>query len=320
MYFSKPIQERLKYALDLINNNYPTINSGGCGVFAVMIHDQLEKMGIKSEFHMLCRDSETAERVMEVTDNLEFRWMNWGHVIVSVGEYYIDSTGIYPSYDEYLNANYQWVEWDYEYISGHLNKDLIRLHADSTHWNPTFDRELIPTIKQEFTSAVKLTAFIEAKAEKIIDKIFGILEYYYHLCIVKQIKTFSMKKIILLFVLLLTIVSCKKDDIKPNPCNKHFVEMYTSTGYADSIYFYHDSVEVLSNHDEVTNSGGIPSMIDYQLAGFYAYSGDTVQLKTYKGSNGLFTNWIRVDGAVVVNYSEWVTPSTQHVTLTYVIP
>ena len=135
-----------------------------------------------------------------------------------------------------------------------------------------------------------------------------------------------MKKFIFLFAVLLTIVSCKKEDIKPTtptqlPCNQHFVELYSSTGYWDSIQFYHNGVQVLSYFDEVASNGGTPSGdIEHQLTGFYANSGDSVRLTSYKASNGLFHNWIGVDGAVVADSTYWVSPITQSVTLTYVIP
>lgn len=155
MYFTKTIQSRLQSALEVVNETFPTINRGGCGVFAVMIHDTLAEMGIPSEFHMICAWKSDVDKLEGKTDIEGLMSIAWEHVVVSVDNYLIDSSGIYTGWDEFAKET----KWGRGLLSKPLVKEMVGLHVEETrYWNPTFDRDLVPQIEENFTNAIKKVA------------------------------------------------------------------------------------------------------------------------------------------------------------------
>jgi hypothetical protein len=110
----------------------------------------------------------------------------------------------------------------------------------------------------------------------------------------------------LFIITALLLLSCKKETIvKQSECTKHFVEMYSSGNY--EINFYRNGVEVPAYEPP-----------NFNMTGVTVHSGDSVRMTSIKISNGLFTNWIKVDGVTVADSTFWVTGSDT-VNISYVV-
>ena len=114
-------------------------------------------------------------------------------------------------------------------------------------------------------------------------------------------------KRLLFMTITLTLFACKKETIvKHSECTKHFVEMYTSSTY--DLKFYHNGNPVDAYEPP-----------NFNMTGFVVQTGDSVRMTSIKLSNGLFTNWIKVDGVTVADSTFWVMDSDT-INLNYIIP
>ncbi len=110
----------------------------------------------------------------------------------------------------------------------------------------------------------------------------------------------------LIIITTLILLSCKKETIIQEPEFKpHFIEMYSSSTY--HIKFYRNGLEVPAYESPNSNMTGIT-----------VHSDDSVRMTSIKLSNGLFTNWIKLDGITVVDNTFWVMDSDT-INISYVI-
>lgn len=82
--------------------------------------------------------------------------------------------------------------------------------------------------------------------------------------------------------------------------------MYTSSSY--DLKFYHNGIPVDAYEPP-----------NFNMTGFVVHSGDSVRMTSIKQSNGLFTNWIKLDGVTVADTAFWVTDADT-INLNYIIP
>jgi hypothetical protein len=131
----------LEEGLNYVNICTPTdINSGGCGVFAQLLYNKFQELGVKVEILALFSDTESKsyqgfKKYIDTgvfTNNAMIE-----HVVIRFGELYLDSTGIYNSK-----------------IS--LMKDIIPMSieqlnfmVENAKWNTIFDRDCIPFMKEK---------------------------------------------------------------------------------------------------------------------------------------------------------------------------
>lgn len=136
----------LEEGLTFVDCWTPTdINSGGCGIFAILLSDELTKMGIDHKIIALYMPHDGSEK-----DNADVKlteFINTGkkkgklgisHVVIKLDELYLDSSGIVNP--QALRARTR-VE---------IPKDkLQQLVDEKINWNPTFDRGCTNVIKEK---------------------------------------------------------------------------------------------------------------------------------------------------------------------------
>lgn len=108
-----------KQIADTIFNQFrmvsESINAGGCGAFAVALHQSLTKVGIESQIYELLLPERIGDRIIALTM----------HMIVCVDGMFIDSKGKF----EYEGLDLYYKKVDVKYVIESFNiKD----------WNPLF--------------------------------------------------------------------------------------------------------------------------------------------------------------------------------------
>ena len=145
--------KRLNALGNYIYTLYPSINYGGCGIYAVAIAKELIKLHIKPKILVVSQETYTDMNVRDVAKTIEHtddvhEWNDKGiifrHVIISFTfegqEYHYDTGGV--------------VEADEKYEGYHIYKGHLQLHEakaiikHQAGWNTTFDRNKIPFITQ----------------------------------------------------------------------------------------------------------------------------------------------------------------------------
>lgn len=124
------------------------INEGGCGYFAQILSEKLTEKGIDHKVvalwypshktgKMSSQDKESEVNLKEFVSN-GTRRTNLGadHILVKVGDIYIDSTGI-------MNIAVMAATDKMELTDEQVGKIL-----DVVSWNPIFDKECVPHMKQ----------------------------------------------------------------------------------------------------------------------------------------------------------------------------
>jgi len=114
----------LDLGLKDINTRIPSINEGGCGIFATLLHDELVQLGMMTEAVVL-------------NDMLPI-WQVY-HIALKHGGCYFDSDGIHK-----VMSNYQYA------IESTMPMEVLRVEVDDgSLWYGGFDRGLIPDLKKE---------------------------------------------------------------------------------------------------------------------------------------------------------------------------
>ena len=120
--------DELMMSLDVglrgIDNKIPNINGGGCGIFALLLWDELAQLGM------------TAQAVV-FTDNLPV--YNIYHIVLKYQGLYIDSEGVRDKMREHSYAIEQVIPLDVLQAEAH----------DGSLWSDEFDRDRIPMLKKE---------------------------------------------------------------------------------------------------------------------------------------------------------------------------
>lgn len=101
-------------ALQIIKEKYEDktlINAGGCGIFARLIARAFKQRGYDVSFVMTfgqvyvdCGHVDITNEAINNNDAENAMRTGWRHILVKVGDTFIDSTGVYTSLDKYLQT------------------------------------------------------------------------------------------------------------------------------------------------------------------------------------------------------------------------
>jgi hypothetical protein len=128
--------------LDVLENHLPTIddefygiNSGGCGLMAQIIAEQLDILGVP--YTVICRgygENFTNQEVNSLIDNNSTYNMPNNHILIEVEGRYFDSDGE--------------VEVDEDRIQAIIDLDTIkRMNKLLDCWNSVFDRDQVEDMR-----------------------------------------------------------------------------------------------------------------------------------------------------------------------------
>lgn len=149
------ILDMLGIVADYVYKNYPTINSGGCCVYAAEVATIFGKFPMVSDIRGLvyCSPGYDVDADIDVvrpniSNHTSVEWARNGiafnHIVLGlrVGgrEYHYDANGLYPP-DGSISVKR-------EMLKGGLRVDeLVQLASVSDGWNDEFDRDNIPAIR-----------------------------------------------------------------------------------------------------------------------------------------------------------------------------
>lgn len=142
----KPV---LVETLNKINNEYPSINDGGCGEFALALYSILNKIGYKVDLYMLFRFEEkrTIKQYVKENNVSDLNRTDWRHVIIKVGNEFIDSTGVCKGISKHKVLS------DCEPIKITL-EFLKKMNSIEYYWNYMYDRKLTPKINKKLKNSL----------------------------------------------------------------------------------------------------------------------------------------------------------------------
>lgn len=146
----------LNQQLKDIDSKFRYIAMGGCGAFALMLSERLEKLGYTTKIAFIS-DTYTVDgcikkRQKYLNSNLDVssiielneRHISFHHVMVYYNGYLIDNRGVAKKFDEtYFGNRYGSCLW------GFMCKEALKRMVEAEGWNESFDREQLPDIKKE---------------------------------------------------------------------------------------------------------------------------------------------------------------------------
>jgi len=119
-------------------SNIKNINKGGCPFASIVIHDQLKKMGVKSEIYYLYRLRNRElfnENIKAIKNNS--RLTSCTHSVVRVGYKYVDSNGYFDISEYPLKTK--------------MTKMSVISSLKGACWNNMFNRTTqLPKIENKF--------------------------------------------------------------------------------------------------------------------------------------------------------------------------
>ena len=117
------------------------INSGGCGIFAVLLYKALVNLGLSPKLMVLTNEAEEMKKRIR-NENHDY----WGSLVVHTYVYifgkYMDSEGLFD--DPYKNFG------DYRQITEIPVEVMEEWNNNEEIWNDKFNRKHIPVIKKKF--------------------------------------------------------------------------------------------------------------------------------------------------------------------------
>jgi len=147
---TEEFKHNLNSLLTTLNSTFKEINNGGCDHFTLTIGTKLSELGYDVEGVCLQTiinplDLDKIKEVYRVPSKelsqLNERGGYIHHLMLNVGGYLIDSTGIYNSLDEVKELYPRFDE------VGRVSLDVIAGWCNSERWNPTFDTGQLPRME-----------------------------------------------------------------------------------------------------------------------------------------------------------------------------
>lgn len=148
---------RLNNALGVLEDEFPTINMGGCGFTALYIGEQMEKRGYPIKYVLISdkikhETSLSAFREFKSFSDaikLSIREVNdrkfyIGHIVVYYKGLMIDPEGVQSWENTHRYRREQ-------IITTTLTREIIEHWVCQSGWNPAFEREHLPKIKERIT-------------------------------------------------------------------------------------------------------------------------------------------------------------------------
>lgn len=143
----------------IVNSKVKYLNQGGCGVFAEGLFDVLTALGYKPT---ICIITPNKVGMTKRVNNDDTGWASCTHMIIKVGKYYIDSTGVYNS----ITSMTAYHGYGYQELFVGISIDITREWNNNPYqWNDSFNRRQIVTVKK-----------ILEKSKKKVAKKFGVSE------------------------------------------------------------------------------------------------------------------------------------------------
>lgn len=144
----KRIIEAVAAEFKKINEAIPTLNCGGCGVFAYEAYKLLDSLGLSVKLGVITYDK---TRTLDcLRNNGTPRATPFSHIVLCIGRKIIDSEGVYDKVGEIKDYS------TYDMAKGMSLELLAEWIADKGGWNPRFNREqYVPVIKQELKKVKK---------------------------------------------------------------------------------------------------------------------------------------------------------------------
>lgn len=148
-----------------IKKEIPNINSGGCGVFTLLMYKQLEKLGYKPNIAIMTSFWESnIDSKKEVLNNIMNRQRtsneiregtSFSHCCIEVGGLLFDGINVGQSLKE---------KWKRYPITGNYTVEELELSLKVGSWNDTYSRrEKNPTLRKVIRKAVKQIFHVEQK-------------------------------------------------------------------------------------------------------------------------------------------------------------
>lgn len=139
-----------------INEKVGNINCGGCGIFAEKLFILLINLGLKPKLIVLTENKKGMDD--RILNNNYRAYIT--HIVIKLGNRYIDSLGLYKTIDE-IRLKHGYSIWECR-ISTKLTLDKLKeWNKDAGIWNRKFDRNHIKTIEKKLNECYK-------KAEKVL--------------------------------------------------------------------------------------------------------------------------------------------------------
>jgi len=97
----KAYSERMSNIL----TTFKYVNHGGCGVVALELTRQFDKLGVDYSIHIAYYLNDEYEVIKAIKEAIKddsvrhLKYINWVHVVLKVGDYYFDSNGLTIGYD-----------------------------------------------------------------------------------------------------------------------------------------------------------------------------------------------------------------------------
>jgi hypothetical protein len=141
----------LEPALPQVKKKFPSINFGGCGVFANLLANELDKLGVKYKIVWIGSHRRHKKIIKQTFNHYgglvtlnEFNEQEvfLAHVMIKIGKTYIDASGVYNSFKE--------TQWSYRCVICDITKEQLEfITLTSIGWNTSFNRNQIPRVEKE---------------------------------------------------------------------------------------------------------------------------------------------------------------------------
>lgn len=115
-----------------INQRVPYINCGGCGIFAEHLYNALSQLKLKPKLVVLTNDR--VMMIKRIKGKANFDDANIKHIVIRVGEWYIDSKQMILSIEGFGYSGSQFTD-------SLPIEVLTKWNKNYEQWNDTFDRE-----------------------------------------------------------------------------------------------------------------------------------------------------------------------------------
>ena len=124
----------------------PTMNRGGCGIFALLLTEHLYKLSIPYNILVYtddhCANDVELERYINTNGDAQ-NICGVSHIVVQIDDYYVDSYGI-VDLPKRITAKIL------------IGREKLQDLVDTVPiWNSTFDRSLVPSIKQKLSEVMQ---------------------------------------------------------------------------------------------------------------------------------------------------------------------
>jgi len=152
---------RVSETMEFIKKRYPSINSGGCGIFANDLGVILSNEGYKVEYVFVCRDSVWKEKIDIMIDNKNIDTLmsgsvDWLHILTVVNGYVIDSEGM-KTYNQYHRSGIYNTNIRFSKPFGKDILDALNSPTYAHNWNKTFDIDLVKPIQKDLQTNLVLS-------------------------------------------------------------------------------------------------------------------------------------------------------------------